>query len=149
MRRTPKLPIVAVTGALLVAAGVTACGGSNKTPTANGSNDAGQAVRGGTLNMLGISDVDYMDPNISYYSLGYLAHRNWSRQLFSYPATAGEKDGRLAAEETLPDLATEMPTVANGGLSEDGLTYTIHIRSGPTWNTNPPRQVTAADEIRG
>ena len=29
------------------------------------------AVRGGTLNMLGAGDVDYMDPNICYYCVGY------------------------------------------------------------------------------
>ena len=26
--------------------------------------------------MLGNGDVDYMDPNISYYSIGYLVHRS-------------------------------------------------------------------------
>ena len=80
-------------------------GGGSTTPA------AGQPVRGGTLNMLGAGDVDYMDPNISYYSVGYLGHRLWSRQLFTYPA----KEGRPTT--AVPDLATEVPTEDNGGIS--------------------------------
>jgi peptide/nickel transport system substrate-binding protein len=46
-------------------------------------------VVGGTLSMLGTGDVDYMDPNVSYYSGGYAGLRMWSRQLYTYPATTG------------------------------------------------------------
>ena len=53
--------------------------------------------------MLGAGDVDYMDPNISYYSVGYLALRLWSRQLFTFPAVQGE------TTTAVPDLATTMP----------------------------------------
>jgi hypothetical protein len=31
------------------------------------------------------------------------------------------------------------------GVSSSGLTYRLTIRQGAMWNTNPPRQVTAAD----
>src|SRR4051812_37075302 len=113
MRRHSRLAAISAIGTVALASALAACGGNDKSTTTSAPNETSDAVRGGTLNMLGISDVDYMDPNISYYSLGYLAHRNWSRQLFSYPGVAGEKDGRLAAEETVPDLATEIPTVAN------------------------------------
>jgi peptide/nickel transport system substrate-binding protein len=100
-------------------------------------------VSGGTLNMLGAGDIDYMDPNISYYSIGYLALRLWSRQLFTFPATPGQ------TTTAVPDLATEVPTTDNGGVSKDLKTYTITIRKGAMWNTSPARQVTAADEVRG
>jgi peptide/nickel transport system substrate-binding protein len=93
--------------------------------------------------MLGTGDVDYMDPNISYYTTGYLALRMWSRQLFTYPAVQGQ------TTQIVPDLATALPTVANGGVSSDGLTYKVTIKQGAMWNTTPPRQVTAADEVRG
>ena len=42
-----------------------------------------------------------------------------------------------------PDLATEVPTKENGGLSEDGLTWTFHIREGVKWTDGQP--VTAKD----
>jgi peptide/nickel transport system substrate-binding protein len=112
------------------------------TPSVNGTRP-GQPERGGTLNMLGSGDVDYMDPNISYYTTGYLGLRMWSRQFFTYPATDG------ASSSAVPDLATTLPSKANGGVSADGTTYTITIRKGARWNTDPQRQVTAADAVRG
>jgi len=33
-----------------------------------------------------------------------------------------------------PDLAAVVPTVANGGISKDGLTYTFHLRHGVKWS---------------
>lgn len=137
------------TSRLAAAAGLTALGlllaacGSG-THTASGSSGSDQPVTGGTLNMLGAGDVDYMDPNLSYYSIGYLNLRMWSRQLFTYPATPG---GANTAPVT--DLATEIPTQANGGISADGKTYTVHLRGGVKWNTSPAREVTAADLVRG
>jgi len=148
----------------VVAMTVTACGGSSKNKGNEGStgsgnpssssssssnaggenlNNSGSPVKGGTLHMLGTGDVDYMDPNISYYSIGLLALRLWSRQLVTYPATPGH------AEDDVPDLATQIPTVANGGISKDGLTYKFTIKTGAMWDTTPARQITAEDEIRG
>jgi peptide/nickel transport system substrate-binding protein len=37
-----------------------------------------------------------------------------------------------------PDLATEVPTKENGGVSSDGLTWTFHIRKGETWTDGQP-----------
>jgi len=93
--------------------------------------------------MLGVGDVDYMDPNISYYTAGYEALRLWSRQLLTYPAIKGK------TTTDVPDLATQVPTTANGGISADGLTYKLTIRKGAKWDTSPARQVTAADVVRG
>jgi peptide/nickel transport system substrate-binding protein len=121
---------------------VAACGSSNNNSGTSGSTGETPA-RGGTLNMLGAGDVDYMDPNVSYYSVGYLALRLWSRQLFTFPAVDGQ------TTTAVPDLATELPTTSNGGVSADGMTYTITIRKGAMWNTTPARQVTAADVVRG
>ena len=93
--------------------------------------------------MLGTGDVDYMDPNVSYYNTGYLGLRLWSRQLVTYPAVPGRTTGLVA------DLATQVPTRSNGGISANGLTYRITVRPGAMWNTAPPRQVTASDVVRG
>ena len=127
-------------GAVAAAAalvGAAACSGS--TPTAGQSEGPGrEPQRGGTLNMLGGGDIDYMDPNISYYSIGYLVHRLWSRQLYTYPADEEN------SSQAVPDLATGPAEV-----SADGKTVTVTIRDGAQWNTSPPRQVTAADVVRG
>ena len=148
MRRTRA---ACVAGLCLIMAVATACStkAAKSTQTDSTSisgeniNASGTPVRGGTLHMLGVGDVDYMDPNISYYSGGYLALRLWSRQLVTYPAVPDK------VTTDVPDLATALPTVANGGISADGLTWKLTIRSGAMWNTTPPRQVTAADEVRG
>jgi peptide/nickel transport system substrate-binding protein len=39
---------------------------------------------------------------------------------------------------TVPELATEIPTQANGGISPDGLTITWHIRKGVKWSDGQP-----------
>jgi peptide/nickel transport system substrate-binding protein len=51
---------------------------------------------------------------------------------------------RLDANGTLmPDLATQVPTLANGGISKDQRTITIHLRKGVVWSDGAP--LTAAD----
>jgi peptide/nickel transport system substrate-binding protein len=135
--------LAAVSLAAVASLALAAC--SNGGGSASGSGGtATTPVTGGTLNMLGAGDVDYMDPNISYYSVGYLNLRMWSRQLFTYPADPGSDNTKPVA-----DLATDIPTAANGGISADGKTYTIKIRPGAQWNTTPARQVTAEDMVRG
>jgi peptide/nickel transport system substrate-binding protein len=88
--------------------------------------------------MLGTGDVDYMDPNITYYTSGYMAARLFSRQLLTFPAEPGK------VTTTVPDLATDAGTV-----SADGLTYKFTIKDGVKWDTSPARQVTGADFVRG
>lgn len=43
----------------------------------------------------------------------------------------------------VPRLAAELPTAENGGISEDGLTYTVELRDGLTFSDGSP--VTAED----
>ncbi len=131
--------------ALLAAACATALitGACGAGESGSSSSDEGKPVKGGTLNMLGVGDVDYMDPNISYYSGGYLGLRLWSRQLFTFAAKEG------ATDKPALDLATEFPSKDNGGISSDGKTYTIKMRDNVNWNTTPARPVTAQDFVRG
>jgi peptide/nickel transport system substrate-binding protein len=138
-------------GLTAIAVAVAACGGSSSSGSGGGSGSvslssgvqglnpgSGTPKSGGTLNMLGTGDVDYMDPNISYYTIGYLGERPWIRGLYAYPAIPGK------TTTPAPDLATAAPVISNGGK-----TYTITIRTGAMWNTSPARQVTAADAILG
>ncbi|MGH8883439.1 MAG: ABC transporter substrate-binding protein, partial [Stackebrandtia sp.] len=71
--------------------------------------------------------------------------RNFARTLFSFKGS----DDFDEAIKVRPDVAAEIPSTANGGVSADGKTYTIKLRQGVQWNTNPPREVTAADFVRG
>ncbi len=38
----------------------------------------------------------------------------------------------------IPDLATDIPSVANGGVSADGLTITWHLRPNLKWSDGQP-----------
>lgn len=147
--RTHTRSAMAIAGLAAVALAAAACGGSTtsggKSKTVSLSSGVqgvnpgtGTPHVGGTLNMLGQSDVDYMDPNISYYTIGYLGQREWIRGLYAYPATPGQ------TTTVAPDLATGAPTISNGGK-----TYTVTIRTGAMWDTTPARQVTGADAILG
>jgi peptide/nickel transport system substrate-binding protein len=127
-----------IMGAALTLAGVAACS-SGGAPASGGSQAAqGQPHAGGTLYMSGTGDVDFMDPDITYYTVGYENLRMWDRPLMSYPALAGK------TTSVVPDLAAAAPTVSDGGLE-----YTFTIRKGVMWNTSPARQVVAADVARG
>ena len=150
--RTRTRGSLVVASLAVLAMTAAACGGSRKTghpgvpgpapvELSNGLqalNGGGTPVKGGTLNMLGDGDVDWMDYNASYYSIGYLAQRMYLRGLYAYPAMPGK------TTTVAPDLATALPTVTNGGK-----TYTVTIRSGAMWNTSPARQVTGADAVLG
>jgi peptide/nickel transport system substrate-binding protein len=43
-----------------------------------------------------------------------------------------------AQHHQIPDLAAVVPTVANGGISKDGLTITYHLRHGVKWQDGTP-----------
>ncbi|OOC53335.1 MULTISPECIES: ABC transporter substrate-binding protein [Nocardiopsis] len=101
-------------------------------------------VRGGTLRYFGPGGMDHMDPACAYYAFSHQIIRLFARQLFSYPTALDE-----SALSPAPDVAREMPTTGNGGVSADGRTYTIRLRPGVLWDTEPAREVTAADFVRG
>src|SRR5665647_3028788 len=50
-----------------------------------------------------------------------------------------------AGNVLIPCLATEVPSVENGGISADGLTYTFHLRKGVKFQPPVNREVTAQD----
>jgi ABC-type transport system substrate-binding protein len=117
-----------------------------------GGNLAGAAAaapagphRGGTLTLVGQGDVDHLDTASIYSGVTYTIERAFTRQLVTYPATGTT----TMPTNLVPDIATEVPSFANGGISDGGKTYTFHIKPGVKWDTSPPRQVTAADEVLG
>jgi peptide/nickel transport system substrate-binding protein len=96
------------------------------------------------LNLVGEGDVDHLDTSSAYSGVTYTIERAFTRQLVTYPAT-----GRAnMPTQLVPDIAMQVPSVANGGITDGGLTYIYHIKSGVDWDTNPARQVSAADVVR-
>ncbi len=155
MRSSRTLLVIGVIAGLIVvgcssSGSKTSTNGGGTATTAGGSssqqipnqryadNASGTPVKGGTLTMLGSGDVDYMDANATYYTVGYLAMRIFSRGLYNY----SDVHGQTTVVE--PDLATALPDISNGGK-----TYKVTIKTGAMWNTTPPRQITAADVVLG
>src|ERR1700750_401176 len=83
----------------------------------------GAPQRGGTLNMVGVSDVNYMDYDFAYFTTDIQVMRMLERGLYGWPAVPGHNT------DPAPDLATGMPVV-----SDNGLKQTVTIRSGVMWN---------------
>ncbi|MFP3967284.1 ABC transporter substrate-binding protein [Actinomadura fulvescens] len=131
----------AIAAAALLAGALAGC-----TDQAGGDGTGGgEAGRGGTLRIVGASDPDHLDPASGYTFASLSLSRMFARPLFR----TGSSN---TFEETIPlrpDVARELPTRGNGGISADGRTYTIRLRDGVRWNTRPPREVTAADYVRG
>jgi peptide/nickel transport system substrate-binding protein len=122
------LRLFALVGVLALAAA--ACGEEAAPPAAGGDQ---QVQKGGTL--LGGLESDFdegFDPQRSYYTVNWgFYHCCLLRTLVTTPPTTAENGGN----ELVPDLATELPT-----LSEDGLTYTFTLREGVMYA--PPYQDT-------
>jgi peptide/nickel transport system substrate-binding protein len=147
---TPMLKRVATLAvALLAAGGLAACGKSSTTPTSSTSSN--KPVNGGTLRIVAASGPDHIDPVPAYFTGDYMLERAYTRQLLNYPYAVASKlgdAGWIKNTTPVPDVATAVPSTANGGLTNGGKTYTFHIKPGVDWNTSPARQVTASDFIR-
>ena len=86
-----------------------------------------------TLRIGWTEEPDNLNPFIGYQNETYEIWALNYDLLFGY----GDRN-----QPTL-DLASQFPTKANGGISADGLTWTIKIRSGVKWQDGVP--LTAAD----
>ncbi|MEI6667758.1 MAG: ABC transporter substrate-binding protein [Acidobacteriota bacterium] len=106
--------------------------------------ESGPPIRGGTLELVGRSDVDHLASTSAYLSSALALSQTFSRQLLTYPPT-GDYETKI---RVVPDLASEVPTTENAGISPDGLTYTFHLRRDVLWDSRPPRAVTAHDLVR-
>jgi peptide/nickel transport system substrate-binding protein len=146
-----KRPIALAAVALAAVSVLAACGKSSNSPSST-SSSAGSPTRGGTLRFVANGGPeDNLDTVSSYLVANYILEHAFTRQLLSYPTanvTALSGPGWQKSITLIPDIATEVPSQANGGISADGLHYTFHLRSGVDWNTSPARPVVAADFIR-
>ena len=124
--RSSRRGIRVASAILTLAIAATACGGDDSDEPGTGTGDdkkefSFEGTKGGTLKVVGNGDVDYMDPQRTYSTLGFSIQRAINRQLLTYKAGPAEAGGN----EITPDLAKAMPTV-----SDDGLTYTYELKDG-------------------
>jgi peptide/nickel transport system substrate-binding protein len=88
-----------------------------------------------TLIMLAPGDAISLDPAVAYDNV------SWSMLAVLYDRLIDFKGADLST--FVPKLATEVPTVANNGISKDGKTYTFKIRTGVKFSNGYP--LTAED----
>jgi peptide/nickel transport system substrate-binding protein len=123
--------------ALLAAAALAACGssGSSGSSGSAGSGSPGAAVNGGTLTAAIPDNPDHLDPGLSYATEGWEILEATGDGLLRFKPTSGP-----AGAQIVPDLATAMPTV-----SDHGLIYTFHMRTGVRFSPPVDRQVQPSD----
>lgn len=120
---------------------MSACSSSATSATVS---KGGSFKVGGALKLAGPEEIGNLDPAAAYGPADMHMLRALSRGLFGYPATSDAK----AAITVSPDIATEVPTVQNGGISSDGLIYTIKLKTGVKWHApSGDRPVVAADVV--
>src|ERR671925_220863 len=79
------------------------------------------AKKGGTMRLnMSDTDLDFSDPSLSYYVIGWQVEFATQIKLVNYPDKAAPAGSRL-----VPEAAVAMPTI-----SKDGKTYTFTIRKG-------------------
>ena len=118
-------------GALALAAALAAAGCS-KVQTGMEQASGGMP---GVVRIVGPGSNDSLIPELSASASSVDIAQFWGAWFF----LVNEK-GDLE-----PELATEVPSPTNGGVSADGLTITYHLRKGITWHDGAP--FTARDAI--
>jgi len=84
---------------------------------------------------------DNADPTGEYLGDWFgIASSLLTRTLVGYNHVEGGPGNKVVA-----DIASPVPTVANGGISKDGKTYTFHLRHGIKFSPPVNREVTATD----
>lgn len=131
MRTLPTRWLFAMTVLLaaLAVSGLAACKGG-------GGDDYtyGELADDQTLRVWLGAEPDYIDPSLADFDTSIAMARNLFATLLRLDPTTNE---------VLPYAATEVPTLDNGGVSEDGMTYTFNIREDATWQDGEP--ITAHD----
>jgi peptide/nickel transport system substrate-binding protein len=132
-----------VAGAVITTLALSACGGggaSNDSSTkgpqaAGGFNAAVSGVlnpsdkKGGTLKLTIHDNPDSLDPQIGYYA------QEWNFMMGFYVRALLTNEAKPGPDglKLVPDLAAQMPTIADGGKQ-----YTFKLKSGLKWEDGSP-----------
>ncbi len=126
---------LATAAVLAIAAAAGACGGSSGS-TGSGSGGAGGApVNGGTLLAAIPSNPDHLDAALSATTEGWEILQSTNDGLMAFKRAGGG-----AGSQVVPDLATAMPAISDGGR-----VYTFHLRSGVRFSPPVNRAVRPSD----
>jgi peptide/nickel transport system substrate-binding protein len=149
MRIRRSATAIAAAGFLTLA--VAACGSSSggssgssatvKLPLKPGENAASESLtggkQGGTLNVLSSEGFQHLDPGSSYFALDYGVVYATERPLFTFMPNS--------QTQLSPNLAKEIPTASNGGITDGGKTITVHIQPNVKYAPPVNRTVTSQD----
>ena len=123
-------PIALAAAAAVLAPLLVAC---SKVSSSPGNASSNPWTVPGVVRMSVNTDVNTFDPVISkLYVENYIEEAIFSG-LVKYDAHG----------DLIPDLALEVPSLSNGGISRDGKTITYHLRTDARWEDGVP--VTSAD----
>lgn len=112
--------------ALVLATAFSACSRGDTGTSASGGRHPW--TKPGILRMASLTDPDTLNPLLSASQISVDLSMFWGGYLFNYSDR----------NELVPELATTVPTLANGGISRDGRTITYHLRHGVTWQDGAP-----------
>jgi len=113
---------------------LSACGASGQ-PSSSGNGSNGTITKGGVWTDDLYEEPDSLIPNASSETFSDMVD-----QAIYAPLFYGDDKGLLH-----PGIATEIPTAANGGISSDLKTWTIHLRPGLKWSDGQPEDARDVD----
>jgi peptide/nickel transport system substrate-binding protein len=105
-----------------------ACGAPQSSGSSAPQASGGSPVKGGTWIDDLYEEPDSLLPNASTETFAYMMD-----QALYTPLFVGDPQNQIH-----PALATEVPTLTNGGISADSKTWTFHLRKGVTWSDGEP-----------
>lgn len=82
----------------------------------------------GVLRWADTRSPDNLNPLLAYGQLSTELSMFWAGHLFHWNDR----------NQLVPELATAVPTLANGGIAKDGLSITYHLRQGVRWQDGVP-----------
>jgi len=133
MIRIP-LRLLAALALVALTAFVAACGSSNEKSGSSASKNAGNpntGKKGGKLEQLGSTDVDFLDPGQTYYTAGYQVAYATQKPLYSW---------KPGSTDSLPDLAASAPQI-----SSDKKSVTVELKKGVKFSPPVNREIQAKD----
>src|SRR5579864_1990086 len=111
-----------------VACSILAALGCSRITTQSGIPGSHSWTVPGVLRWGEYTEPDTLNPMLSSLQVTLEESMLWAGYLFNYNDN----------NEFVPELATQMPTLENRGISRDGLTIIYHLRRGVRWQDGAP-----------